>query len=259
MTARNKAPSTAVAAVTAMADLHQMTTPELRAELVRGLSMTAEGLVRMSAVWRELEDRGEDLSDLRHGIATFLPLIAAGRLAPEAVVAFASRRSVLRALEGLPLDEQRRLAAGGLLAVIDPSRPGEVIETRLDLLPSSALALVFDDGAIRPPQLQRVALRARSRDRRPVDSKLRYRPHYDREKGTVRIGRLEIRLTDLLSELSSAAGPDKPPAADIPEEILTAKVRLSKEEYERFQALCRRHELPDWEMLRKAMRAFGLI
>src|SRR6185312_4651239 len=93
-------------------DLNRIPTPDLRAELARGLSLTADTLTRLGMVWQELERRGEDLADLRQGLAKTLPLIAAGRLAAEAVVAFAGRPSLLRALEGVPLERQRSLANG---------------------------------------------------------------------------------------------------------------------------------------------------
>src|SRR6516162_3956035 len=94
------------------AALTAASTEELRAELARGLTMTAAVLTRLGAVWAELERRGEDLADLRQGLARTLPLIASGLLAAEAVVAFAGRPLVLRCLEGVALDQQRAMAAG---------------------------------------------------------------------------------------------------------------------------------------------------
>lgn len=238
-------------------DLSGVSTTDLRTELARGLSLTAETLTRLGMVWAELERRGEDLSDLRRGLARTLPLIAAGRLAAEAVVAFAGRPSVLRAIEGVPLEEQRSLAQGRPVVVIDPAEPKAVQEIPLDRLPSAALRLVFADGEIRSPEAQRLALRPR---RRSQDCNERnWQPIYDPASGTVRIGRMSVRLVDLLSALAAAGGPDRPPASDCPDDYLTVKTRLTREEHERFQALCRRFELPDWEMTRKALRAFGLI
>jgi len=231
----------------------------LRAELVRGLTMTAEGLARMGVIWQELERRGEDLSDLRKGIATYLPLIAAGQLAAEAVVTFASKRSILRALEGVPLDEQRRLAAGGTLAVIDPTNTERVEEVSLANLPSRRLKIVFDDGEVRTPALQRLATRSRMPRRAHAGADRVFYPRVDAAAGTLTIGRMTVRISDVMSALAASASPDRTPALDIPEEYLTVKVRLTKEEHARYLALCRRVELPEWEMARKALRAFGLI
>lgn len=238
--------------------LSDLSTPQLRDELARGLTLTAHTLTRLGQVWAELERRGEDLSDLRHGLARTLPLIASGRLAAEAVVAFAGRPSVLRAVEGLPLREQIQLSQGRAIQVIDPADPKAVQEMPLDRLPAAALRLVFADGEIRSPEAQRLALRPRRHANRS-ERERRWRPIYDPEAGTVSIGRMTMRLSDLLSALAAATGPDRPPAMDRPDDYLTVKTRLSREEHERFQALCRRHELPDWEMIRKALRAFGLL
>ena len=54
-----------------------MPTPDLREELARALTITADSLMYLAAVWKELEQRGEDLSDLRTGLGVYVPLIAA--------------------------------------------------------------------------------------------------------------------------------------------------------------------------------------
>lgn len=239
--------------------LASASTADLRAELARGLSLTADTLTRLGMIWAELERRGEDLSDLRRGIARTLPLIAAGRLAAEAVVAFSGRPGILRAIEGVPIERQRRLAAGEAVPVIDPANPEQVSEMPLAMLPAASIRIVLGEGEVRPPAAQRLALR---RPRlKPADdgAGYTYRPRYDPASGTVQVGRMTIQLADLLRELSAAAGPDRPPAGDVPEDYATIKVRVSKDEWRQFQAVCAKAELPDWEMARKALRAFGLI
>jgi hypothetical protein len=165
---------------------------------------------------------------------------------------------LLRALDCVPLDRQRLLAKGEAIQVIDPTQPDAVQEMPLDRLPAAAIRLVFVDGELRSPQAQRLALRPRRRQRETSEDR-RYRPRYNPEAGTVTVGRMTVQLADLLSALASAGGPDRPPASDRPDDYLTVKVRLTRKEHEQFQELCRRHELPDWEMVRKSLRAFGLI
>jgi hypothetical protein len=241
-------------------DLATWTDADLRAELVRGLTMTAAGLARMGWVWQELERRGCDLSDLRQGIALYLPEIASGRLAPEAVVAFASRRSILRALTGVPLNEQRRLAAGGTLPIIDPGEPDASNEYPLASLPSSMLPVVFaGDGDIRTPQLQRLFLRSRTPRIPPREAARVFRPRYDPSTGIIIVGKMSVRLSDLLSELAASAGTDKPLLDENPAAYHTVKVRLTTEELERLGNAARKSGLPEWELGRKALRAFGLI
>ena len=237
--------------------LEQCSTTELRAELANGLTLTAETLYRLGRVWAELERRGEDLSDLRKGLAEYLPLIAGGILAAEAVVAFAGKRNVLRALQGVPLEIQRGLASGAAVQVIDPANPLEVIEMPLAQLPPRAVRLAIGDGAVRTPAQQRLAIRTRGTRRRQREQ-YRFRPCYDRATGTVTVGRMTFALADLLRELLAAAGPELPLIVH-PDEYLNLRVRLTNEEMARLQEQAKNSELPDWELARKALRAMGLI
>lgn len=239
-------------------DLTAASTDDLRAELARGLTLTAEVLTRLGAIWLELERRGEDLSALKSGLARTLPLIASGVLAAEAVVAFAGRPAVLRAIEGIPLERQRSLASGEPVEVIDPTSPAESSRMPLGRLPARMLSLLFHDGEERPASVQRMAFRERLPRAAPEEKERRYRPRYDAANGIVMVGKMTVALADLLTELSSAAGPDHTPE-DRPDEYLTFRVRLRPEEMDRFQGRCRAVGLPDWEMARKALRAFGLI
>lgn len=106
-------------APTSIESLHLVDTAALRRELARAIRATAESLSYLAAVWRELEERGEDLSDLRYGLGLYLGEIAAGRLDPELVVQFARAPTILRLLGGLPIPRQRRIAAGEVIKVAD--------------------------------------------------------------------------------------------------------------------------------------------
>lgn len=240
-------------------DLSRIPAADLRRELARGLTLVAEQLYRLGLVWVELEQRGEDLSDLRAGLNWTLPLIGSGLLAAEAVIAFAGRRSILREFEGMPLDQQRRLAAGEPVAVVTPDGPHETELVPVRAIPAARLRTVFAEGKVLPPGEQRLRLAATRPRRKPSEGAgYRYRPRYDREAGTVAVGKMTIPLADLLSELAAAAGPDHPPT-DVPGEFVAPKTRLTQEESRRLLAVSRAAGLPEWEMIRKALRAFGLI
>ncbi len=180
------------------------------------------------------------------------------RLAAEAVVAFSGRPALLRAIEGVPLDQQRRYAAGEPIQVIAPDRAEGVLTMPLAQLPAAALRVVFADGEVRTPEAQRLAFRPRGKNKRR-DEGNRWRPRYDREAGTVAVGRMTIQVSDLLHELAAAAGPDNALLDAEPDQYVTVKVRLTREESKRLVEMAKRTELPDWELIRKAMRAFGLI
>ncbi len=242
-------------------DLSVMSSTELRTILAQGLVLVAGSLTRLAMAWAELERRGDDLSEFRKGFNYFLPLIASGRLAAEACVAFAGQRNLLRALEGVPIDRQRALAAGETVAVIDPSDVRTVQQMPLRLMPAAAYRLVFAEGEIRPPEAQRLALRPKKTNAEPAKVRL-FRPHFSPATGEITVGKMTVRLADLLTELAASAGPDKPPVIDPddpPDSYSVVRVRLTREEYQRLQSMCGRVGLPDWEMSRKALRAFGLI
>lgn len=86
-----------------------------------------------------------------------------------------------------------------------------------------------------------------------------YRPHYDHQEGVISVGRMKVKLVDLLAILANTPHPDRPPPSDLPAEYVTIKVRLTRDEEARFQRLCRDQESPAWEVIRNAMRSFGLI
>lgn len=105
------------APIDSSADLADIDTETLKAELSRQIGVTADHVRRLALIWSELERRGEDLSALRTGIASYLPAIAAGRLIPEAVVRLAGNRTALRAVAYLSPVEQRRLLDMGSIEV----------------------------------------------------------------------------------------------------------------------------------------------
>src|SRR4051812_35389775 len=88
-------------------DFDTWTKEQLRAALAEGLQLTAYVLSRFGKIWVALERQGDDLTALRKGLFRWVPLIGAGELAAEVVVAFAARPAVMQALQGMPLDEQR--------------------------------------------------------------------------------------------------------------------------------------------------------
>lgn len=139
--------------------LRSLSVDELRGELSRALTITAKTVSYLAMVWRELESRGEDLSDLRVGIGAYLPQIAAGHLAAEAVVSFAGRKAVLDGVAALPIEKQIAIASGERVTVMVQTGSGLVEKE----MPATALSaeqakLVFDDGRIRSSREQKKIL-----------------------------------------------------------------------------------------------------
>lgn len=142
-------------AVRSFANLAEFSTDELKKELGHALEITADNLVYLARLWRELESRGEDLSELRSGLRTFLPLIADGRLDAQAAVQFAGNLTALRALATLPIATQRRLTAGQRIEVAMTKEGQPIVRSlRVDEISSRMIKQVFAVGRVRTAEEQ---------------------------------------------------------------------------------------------------------
>ncbi len=125
--------------------INRMSTDELRKELSRAITMTADALAYLAACWVELERRGEDLSGLRVTLAPYLRAVASGRMAPEAVIAFAGRRMVLKWVGRQPIEVQRRLAADPRVTI---ETGGGARKVALNELTAAELHLIKSDKTV---------------------------------------------------------------------------------------------------------------
>lgn len=149
-------------AASSPARIAAMSTAELKAEFAKALEITAHQLVYLAHLWRELERRGEDLSHLRSGLFTYMPMIANGSLDPQAVVRFAGNLTALRALANLSLKEQRRLAEDGLVEVVLPRGDKTVVKSlTLGDMPADLIRQTFNRDQIRTVKEQRALLAPR--------------------------------------------------------------------------------------------------
>jgi hypothetical protein len=94
------------------AQLRELSTEQLRQELIDRLGLTAESLLRTACLVAILEERGEDLSGLKIGLLDHLRKIAQGQLLPEIVVRFAGDGRLIRRIAELPIPDQQRILAG---------------------------------------------------------------------------------------------------------------------------------------------------
>lgn len=187
-------------------DLAGMDTSALRAELAASLNMTARHILRLSHIWAELEKRGEDLSELRNGIGAYLPAIAAGVVAAEAVVAFAGQPTMLRSVATLPIEEQRRLAAGGTVPLVVGSDKGYTHRmVPLSAIPARSIPQIFGNRCIREEAAQIALLSAPpppwKGNGKPVR---RGQIVIDRKLSIVRVGKAEVTLSEMVGALRAA-------------------------------------------------------
>ena len=199
------------------AELNNLSTQMLREELARSVELTARHLMRLATIWAELERRGENLSDLRIGLAAFLPQIAAGQLSADAVIRFAGQKLLLNAVATLPLPEQERLARGGAVQLLSYDGHGEAvaIDVAAHTLSGQQIRQVFDFGKIRTIDEQRPRLL------RPAPPKNKAKSdatevRYDRQTGLVQIGRRRVPIAEILAavsrehnEVQESSGADK--------------------------------------------------
>lgn len=218
-------------AIPTVAELGAMSNQQLRAELARSLTLTAGQLRRLAVIWRELEHRGEDLSDLRTGLAVYLPQIASGQLTADAVIRFAGQPTVLRAISTLPTDDQQRLAAGDKVTVLTAQQDGSfsAVDLPAHTLTPSLARLVIGPGRLRSADEQRAILEdaklsaTRKRQTGAVPPHVRYDPKTDK----IRVGAASAPVAEVLQALAAAA---KVPmdVADLDKAII---VKLSESEH----------------------------
>ena len=193
-------------AIPSAPELNNLSTQTLRTELAASISMTARHLQRLAAIWQELERRGEDLSDLRVGLAEYLPRIAAGQLDAQAVVQFAGQRLLLQKIASLPIAEQNRLALGGTVKMLAPTETGQLteVERPARALTTTQASMVFDNGRIRTLDEQRgIVETRRMKGRGPAKPVEKGKLRYDPSIGAFRIGRHTLPTEALIGALAS--------------------------------------------------------
>jgi hypothetical protein len=89
-----------------------------RAEFGSLLLLTGENIWRMGVILRSMDEAGEDYSDLKMPVMTYLLKVGYGQVLPDVVLAFLGMPRLLRAVAALPLSDQKRLAAGESIKVM---------------------------------------------------------------------------------------------------------------------------------------------
>lgn len=188
--------------------ISEMDNAALLSELERVLAVTAETIAYLGQIWRELDRRGIDLTPYRQGMGQYLPLVASGQLAPDAIVKFSGKMMLLRAVQSLPVPEQTRLAAGAKVDVVSLDPEGEIAihQVEASSLTGDQIKILFDAGRIRSVEEQSNMLRSMMtiRKRKKLPSARNYRISIDREKKSVRIGKMQIPASDLIAALKEA-------------------------------------------------------
>lgn len=126
-------------------------TQELKKLLVEGIQITARQLYYLSMIWKELEERGEDLSAFKKGLAVYLPDIARGILDANVVVKFAHLKILINAIKTLPINQQKKLTEDNCsLPVLIETKDGGYMEKNIPVnaMSSQQVKQVFNGGKI---------------------------------------------------------------------------------------------------------------
>lgn len=239
--------------------LRQMSIEDLRQELKAGLRRTAESLMRVAEVWKELVRRGEDLSFVTNGLAKMLPDIAAGKLSAEAVEVFFGRTEVLKAISRLPTDQQKELCGGKELEVYSPEDK-TTIKMPIHRIPVRLLDQVITDTGIRAAEEQKKSLGEAKERATPPRT---YRVRVNRKNRTVQVGNVTVAVEEVLAAFTVAAvgkgGVNVGLAAERGEGVPMASCYLTAEESERLDAICKAKKLDRGELVRQAVVSMLLL
>lgn len=141
---------------------------QLKAEFSRTLQITSEYLVYMSLIWKALDNRGVDLSNLKKGLMEYIPLIAMKKLDARFVVEHAGNRTLLSALARLRIEKQEEIIVTG---GVDVLKDGETLNLDLNQLTLKEVHQVFDaEKGIRNINEQKLYIKAKSKVKRRTKS-----------------------------------------------------------------------------------------
>ena len=238
-------------------ELSGLDTAELRLELARGLRVTADSLLRLAWIVRLLEERGEDLSDLRIGLLDYLRRIAYGQVAPELVVRYAESPGLMRTLAALPLPDQQRIASGEPVQVVVRREDGKFDVRMADPIKMTRdqISQVFGRGKIRD-QSEQILILEDSRPKTVARKLARNRGLVspDRERGGLIVGRKFFAAGDIVSALAELVGePDNSPA-EIP-----VTFKLTDSEHMSLKNASNRTGAPMSVLIRRALVVSGLL
>lgn len=164
---------------------------------------------------------------------------------------------ILRAIEGVPLDVQRRLADGEPVPIYLPGEDGPK-SLPLSRIPSAAITRVIADGIVRTPAEQRLAIRANQRKRKTHDNR-KYAVTVDRETRTLKVGKVIVPIATVVAAMAEAAGMKGVLIDDAKYQHKTVAGKVTDEEKDRLKAAAKAHGLEEWEMVRRAVVAMWLL
>jgi hypothetical protein len=216
--------------------------------------VSAAHLRRLAVIVRLLEERGENLADLRIGLLPYLRQIAHGQVLPEVLVRFAQSPWIVRLVSSLPLPDQKKLADGERIELVFRRDTG--FDKRLVdplAMTRDQVLLAFDRNRLRSEEEQ-VLILEQKKPRR--DASRTAKISVDKRTNNVRIGRASAPIDDVVAAIAESRGDDEEDDTDRTKPIM---VHLSDAEHQTLKLASTKIGVPMAVLHRRALRAYGLI
>ena len=229
--------------------------------LAKHMADAAATYVRLATLVQILDERGEDLSDLRFSLIPWLRKVAAGQLAPQTIVRFGDRPLLFRQVSLLPIAEQERLAKGEPVKLVVWREGGAGCDVRMmdpmHMRPEQ-IRQVFGDGALREDAEQIALLERRRAMPAPKQIQQAKRVRADRTRGGILVGRQFAPVGEVLAALVELRGGDPLIEGD-GEDASPMMIPMTATEHQRIKVLAARSGCPMTALVRRAMLAHGLL
>jgi hypothetical protein len=237
------------------AEISKTSTDELIGRLHAGTALMVETVAELAQVWAELEHRGVDLSRWKRGICRFLGRVARGLVAPEAVVALGGSPEILELVARAPIEEQRRIVAGGGVPMV--SATGETVIVKLERLSLNQARIVFSDDGVRSPREQEIALDQMAYAKKAVEKKRLARAA---KFGMVKVGGVYVKRDEVYRALAESNRPGTTGAGLRPGigDAIQIGVRVSRTELDNIKAAANRSGTPLQDFIADILRGAGV-
>lgn len=240
--------------------LTTLDTAALKRELVLTASAAAGQVLRMAAIVRLLEERGEDLSEVKVGMIRYLRRIAYGQVLPEIVTTFSDYPLLLNRLTSLPLPDQDRIARGESVEVMISTDNGPDVRLIAPInLTAEQVYQVFGDGRVRSDSEQVAYLDAKrvKPQKRRNNVVLSGSIRVDRDSKSLRIGKHNVSAEDVMKAMAELR--DSFATDDSPRDEILSPIKVSSAEKEAIRIAAAKSDCSVTELQRRALAACGYL
>jgi hypothetical protein len=242
--------------------LRKMSDEELDKFVVGRLGKTIDALRDVAFAIVEKERRGRDLSGCDSMLLPVLRDIGHGRILAELAFMFLGRNGFTSLLAGLPFTDQRRLVDSGTfkVAVLGHDGKRSSVEVPLDMARYDQLQLAFSGGKALSLDAQHKILAAARADyskRAGVQDPATGPIHVDVETRQCKINGRWVLASQLAAAMVKLSGDVD--TAPLGAKAVTVSVKLTPEEHKRFKAQVSAAGVSVPTMVRRALKAVGMI